>query len=328
MRVIHVNDIASVGSTLADEQRRHGMDAVVIDPAKPLARLPYPWKLASVPLRAWPLIEAARRARSGRFDLVHVHYATHALVGPLSGRPFVVHCHGSDVRGVTPASPAGRYLQAVVRRAAAVLYSTPDLKPWARGLRADAVWLPNPIDVGRFTPAGEPDRDVLLGVRLDPIKGAEVAIEALAQLVADRPGTTVTVIAQGPLAKDAVRRLGPDTIVQPPVRHDQMPALLQRHRVTLGQFRLGIFSQFELEALACGVPVVADVRHAEPGHEPVPVVQASDAGGAASALHRLLDDPPGRTALGASGREWVARTHGVEPVVERLGAIYRDVLDT
>ena len=31
--------------------------------------------------------------------IAQVHYATHSLVGLPSGRPFVVHCHGTDIRG-------------------------------------------------------------------------------------------------------------------------------------------------------------------------------------------------------------------------------------
>ena len=264
MRVAHVNDIAYVASELARAQRLQGLEAIVFDPNKPGGNLPYPFKSISWSLRAPALARLAMRLRRGHFDVVHVHYATHGILGVASGAPFVVHCHGSDVRYVRPASFAGRYLARVMRSASEVLYATPDLKEWAQGLRADARFVPNPIDVDRFSPGQTPDRDILLGVRQHPIKGTQVAIDAVAELRRRRPETTVTLISDGPLAAYAVERLANDVMVVGRQAHDAMPDLLRRHRVTLGQFRLGILSQYELEAMACGIPVVADFRFQKP----------------------------------------------------------------
>ena len=49
--VLHVNDIASVATTLMAEQRRRGRTAEFLDLPKPGASLPDPWKLALVPVR-------------------------------------------------------------------------------------------------------------------------------------------------------------------------------------------------------------------------------------------------------------------------------------
>ncbi len=322
MRIAHLNDIAHVASVLAAGQRAAGHDAAVFDPGKPGARLPYPWKLISAPARVGPIATAAWRIRRGRFDVVHVHYATHAPIGLLCGAPTVVHCHGSDIRGVRPASLVGRYLRAALDRAGAVLYATPDLADWAAGLRADASFLPNPIDTQAFRPTLAAERDVLLGVRLSPVKGADVAIEGLRELVRRRPGTTVTIIGDGPLLEKARLAIGARAIVVPPLPHGRMPALLARHRVTLGQFRLGILSQYELEAMAVGLPLVADFRFPGVYDAPPPVVDAASPEAVALALARLLDDEPERRAVSVEGRAWVAANHGVDRVVARLAATY------
>src|SRR3990170_804339 len=104
------------------------------------------------PLRILLASTTAAGIRRERPDLVHVHYATQGFVGPMAGRPYVLHCHGTDVRGVAPGSPRGRYLGVVMRRAALVLVSTPDLLDDAARLVADPVYLPNPIDTSLFTP--------------------------------------------------------------------------------------------------------------------------------------------------------------------------------
>jgi len=327
VRIAHINDIANVASVLAAEQRARGHFVEVFDPAKPGGSLGYPWKLASVPLRAIPIAAAVLQIRRRRFDVVHLHYATHAAVGLLTGRPMVVHCHGSDVRGVGPQTVRGRYLRAALGRARGVFYSTPDLGVWLDGLRPGAEFMPNPIDVEQFRPSAPPDRDVLLGVRLDPIKGAGTAIEAVARLVARRPATTVSILADGPLTDAAVGALGGQVVVEPRRAHEAMPELVAKHRVAVGQFRLGILSQAELEAMACEVPVVADLRFAAAYDEAPPVLEAMDAEAAAAALERVLEDEPLRRSLAVRSRAWVEQFHDVRTVVDRWDEVYRGAAD-
>src|SRR3989304_8903104 len=109
LTVVHINDIASVATTIAAEQQRRGLTVRVEELPKPGAAWPWPWKLALVPLRILLASTTAAGIRRERPDLVHVHYATQGFVGPMAGRPYVLHCHGTDVRGVAPGSPRGRY---------------------------------------------------------------------------------------------------------------------------------------------------------------------------------------------------------------------------
>jgi glycosyltransferase involved in cell wall biosynthesis len=327
VRIAHINDIASVASVLAAEQRARGHFVEIFDPAKPGGSLGYPWKLASVPLRAIPIAAAILAVRWRHFDVVHLHYATHAAVGLLAGRPMVVHCHGSDVRGVGRETLRGRYLRAAFRRADGVFYSTPDLGAWLEALSPGAQFMPNPIDLVHFRPSGPPERDVLLGVRLDPIKGASTAIEAVARLIARRPSTTVSILADGPLTDAAIRALGSQAVVEPRRAHDAMPELLAKHRVAVGQFRLGILSQAELEAMACEVPVVADFRFAAAYDEAPPVLAGTDAAAAAAELERVLEDEPLRRSLAVRSRSWVGRFHDVRTVVDRWDEVYNAVVD-
>jgi len=107
VRVVHVNDIASVGSELVDGLRELGVDASLVDPARPGARIRYPLKMAALPFRALALAGTALRLRRRPAELLHVHYARLGFLGALSGRPYVLHCHGTDIRGVTPRSAWG-----------------------------------------------------------------------------------------------------------------------------------------------------------------------------------------------------------------------------
>jgi len=326
LRIAHVNDIAHVASVLAEGQRRRGDISEVFEPAQPGGSVPYPWKLVTFPLRTISIAAAVKDLRQGRFDIAHIHYATHAPIGWLTGLPWVLHCHGSDVRGVRPGSPVGRYLAMALRGARAVLFSTVDLGEWVRPLRRDAAYLPNPIDTETFRPLREPGRDILVGVQLDPIKGGGVVIDAVARLRQQRPATSFTVIANGSLAAAARNAAGPDAVILPHQAHDAMPALFANHRAAIGQFHLGAIGQYELEAMASGTPVVANLSSVEGYRDPPPVVRAETGPAAASALAALLDIEPRRLALAQEGRDWVVSNHAVAAVVDRLAQIYGEVL--
>jgi len=326
LRIAHVNDIAHVASVLALGQRRRGDVSEVFEPAKPGGSIPYPWKLVTFPLRAISIAAAVKEVRQGRFDIAHVHYATHAPIGWLTGLPWVLHCHGSDVRGVRRGSPVGRYLATALRGARAVLYSTVDLGEWVKALRRDALYLPNPIDTETFRPLGEPGRDILVGVRLDPIKGGQVVIDAIARLRQQRPATSFTVIADGSLAAAAQAAAGPNVVILPHQAHDAMPALFANHRAAIGQFHLGAIGQYELEAMASGTPVVANLSSVDGYRDPPPVVRADTGLAAAAAMVALLDDKPRRLTVAREGRDWVVANHAVAAVVDRLAQIYGEVL--
>lgn len=322
LRVVHLNDVAFVASTLADAQRRRGASASVVQPATPLAALSYPWKVATFPLRAIPLVAAAIRLRRTDRPIIHVHYATSGITAIASRRPFAIHCHGSDVRGLRGGSLRTRYLAWVLRHASLVLYATPDLAVDVLRLRADAEFLPNPIDVATFSPGPGAIRDILLASRLDTIKGTEVAVAGLVRFLEQRPAAKVTVVAAGSRVAWARAALGDRVEFVRPVQHAAMPDLLRAHRVVVGQFKLGILSQLELEALACGVPVVTHFAFDSVYSSPPPLARAATSVEVAEVLVRLHDDESSRARLGAESREWVVRNHDALSVVDRLCSSY------
>lgn len=327
LRVVHVNNIAYVASELVRAQCAAGIDATVLDPSKPGGELPFPWKWVTAPLRAGSIARVITRLRTSRADVVHVHYATHAAIGIASGSPFIVHCHGTDVREVELGSIKAAYFRYTLRRASIVYFSTPDLRASIARFRGDAEFLPNPINVNTFRPGDPPKRDVLLGVRLHPIKGAETAIQAVDILLHKRPDTSVTVVADGPLAGDARRRLAGRAEFIEPRKHAEMPDLMQRHRIALGQFRLGILSQFELEAMACGLAVVAEFRYDGDYPSPAPIINARGPIGIAAAIGELLDNSARATLLGKRGRDWVIANHNADGIAGRLLDDYARIVE-
>lgn len=329
LRIAQVNDIAAVGETLARAMRKLGEDAVLIEPRRIRTGLGYPWRAAALPFRAGGIAGAGWSLRRGGFDVVHVHYARLGMLGPMSGRPYTLHIHGTDIRGVRPDSWWGRLTGPWIRRARLVYYATPDLAEWVLPFRDDAIFLPNPIETDRFEPlaAGHPARDgrrdLLVGVRLASIKGLDTIVETLRVLAATRPLTTVTIVAQGEGLAAAREAAGPNTTIAPRVGHDGLADLIRSHRLALGQFAVGAVGNYELECVACGVPMVMRFDRGDAYPEPAPFVTALTGEEAALRVVELLADAAARDRLAEMGVTWVRRNHDAQAIANRVLGDYR-----
>jgi glycosyltransferase involved in cell wall biosynthesis len=329
LRIAQVNDIAAVASTLARAMTELGEKATVIEPRRLGAGLRYPWKVASLPFRAAGILGAGLSVRGGHYDVVHVHYARLGMIGAMAGRPFTLHAHGTDIRGVRPGSFWGRETAPYLRQARLVYYSTPDLEEWIRPFRDDAVFLPNPIEVDLFGPLARDDpsratrRDLLVGVRLAPIKGLSAILETIRVLALARPATTITVVAQGEGAT-AVRALaGPNVVIVPRLPRSGLPGLFRSHRLALGQFLVGAIGNYELEALSAGVPVVMRFDREAAYPTPPPLVSVAGAEQAVARICDLLDDETALNELAGRGPAWIEANHAARTVAARVIADYR-----
>ncbi|HEX6140315.1 MAG TPA: glycosyltransferase family 4 protein [Candidatus Limnocylindria bacterium] len=325
LRVVQLNDLAHTGETFVAGLPAEGIESVLFEPARHGVGARPPRKLLAAPLRVAALLDAVLRARRWAPDLVHLHYARMGWMARLVGRPYLIHCHGSDVRGVSPHSRTGRLMGRWMRDARRVAYATPDLEPWARAYRPDATFIPNPIPIPARNEA-KPDTDLFVGVRFDAIKGASRVIETLRCLLELRPSTTITVVDQGRERARALEVLGGKAQVIGYVPHPALSATLGRHRTAMGQMAVGALGAYELEAMAAGLPVVASFRYPDAYPAAPPVIDAPTPAETAELLAGVLDDEDRRRRLADEGREWVAAHHGAEAIVHRVAQLYRDIM--
>jgi glycosyltransferase involved in cell wall biosynthesis len=319
MRVVQVNDIASVASEIAAGLRDRGHEVDLFEPRLFGARLHPYLKPLTIPFRAIDWLDLVRRIRRGRYDLVHIHYAYLGNLGAIGRFPYVLHCHGTDLRGANRLT--GPLIRRAMKRARHVFYSTPDLDAWALPLRPDAEFLPNPIDTETFRPdrPSSEGEGIFVYSVLTEVKGAGKILEACRILARERPDVRITAIASGPYAPLFEELPNVRMIARQP--RWKLPAIINEHALILGQTKLGIAGMAELEAMACARPVVAWFTMGAAYTDAPPLFSPETPAGIAGAAMDLLDDPAGRDEAGERGRDWVIRHHQRDRIAERVEAV-------
>lgn len=316
MRIAEINDIASVASDLAAGLRARGHDVTLIRPRLVGGGLPWMVKPVVGPVRAVEWAQIIRDVHEGHFDMVHIHYAYLGMLGVLGKFPYILHCHGSDVREITPFT---RWMiERALLGAGKVYYATPDLADYVLARRSDAIFLPNPLDSDQFRPLA-PARDsnsVFVCCSLTDIKGAQRILNACKRLAVLRPDIKITALTQGTYT-DAFAAL-PNVHLLPYQPRSALPEIISQHGVVMGQVLLGVIGMAELEAMACARPVVAWFTYDKSYPEPPPLVRSVDGHDLAANVIRLVDDPDERQSTGEAARAWVQRYHNVAAAAEQV----------
>jgi D-inositol-3-phosphate glycosyltransferase len=175
--------------------------------------------------------------------------------------------------------------------------------------------------------------------RLQPLKGATVAVRALAEVRQRHRDAQLVMVGgpSGPQGEDEVfriaelvRELGLASAVTqvPPRPHELLSSYYRAADVVLVPSRSESFGLVALEAAACGTPVVAnDVGGlqslVDPGRTGF-LVDGQDPGQFARRVHEILDDPLLAGQLG-SGSVLRARRYTWSHAAELLLEIYADL---
>jgi phosphatidylinositol alpha-mannosyltransferase len=202
--------------------------------------------------------------------------------------------------------------------------------------------VPNGVDIEALRQPRRPPsviregrRHVVFVGRLEPRKGVEHLVDAVARLRARRADTQLIVVGDGParpMLESAARDRGLDTVFVGRVDDDALPGYFQHADVVcspaLGGESFGIVL---LEALACEKPIVAtriDGYAALVGNSGCGrLVPPGDSAALAAALDQLLSDDVERRRCGARGLE-VARGYDWTVIARRLESIYEAARDS
>lgn len=244
-----------------------------------------------------------------------------------------------------------RFTKALIARMDAVVATSARTAAY---LDRPARVIPHGIDADRFAPAadraglrarlGLPRDAMLVGCygRIRERKGTRAFVEAMLPLLPDRPDLHAVVMGRavgddarflkGLRAAVAAAGLGDRVSFRDEVPVWEMPDWYRALDLHVAPQLWEGFGLTPLEAMACGVPVVATRVGAfeeivEPGRTG-DLVAPGDVAALTGAVGRLLDDRAGRRAMGAAARAAVEARFRIEDEAGALVALYRELLAT
>ena len=322
-RIALVHDVAGVAPMQAQILREAGHDVDELHLHDFGANWGFLAKAATLPVRLFMYLPTVLRLRREAYDVIHVHWVPRGIVGALSGKPFLIQAHGSDLHQNVDRPGLHWLCRLVLERARTIFYVTPNLEPFVHRFAAKAVYLPNPINVAAMdiVPAA-PNRvrRAVIFMRLDPVKGVERVFPAVERLAA--MGIELTALKWGPLVDEYVSRYSDVVRFVEPVPHERIGSFLSAFDLVIGQMEQGALGLSELEAMAAGRPLISGIDRSQyPGDKP-PVVSSYDPDELVEQVARLRDDSRRLDNLYREGRAWVRRNHGFERHLEILEAAY------
>jgi glycosyltransferase involved in cell wall biosynthesis len=324
----------------------HGR-VVLRSPGRWLGTLALAIKMRSPGLKAliWQLfyfLEAgvlADHLAKTRVRHLHNHFGNSScsvaiLAAELAGIPFSFTEHGPAIffevdRWSLPEKIArAKFVVAITHfcRAQLMLFSDP--KHWSKIAIVHCGVTP---ETYRRDPGGTGKRVAFVG-RLDPVKGALLLIEAMAQVLKSHPDATLTLAGDGPARGPAEARaseLGISAAVHFAgfMTQGQVAELLSgSDMLVLPSFAEGLPVVY-MEALASRIPVVASrvagvqelVEDGVTGY----TVPPGDVPSLVDRMIRLMDDPAKARAMGEAGRKAVEAEHDIRREGEWLATLFR-----
>lgn len=327
-------------------ETRHGIE--VLHPRYPL--LPkvgqslHPFGLALGALRS-----VRRLQRQGfDFDLIDAHFyypdgVAAALLARWLGKPLVITARGSDLnvfgRDRVPRALM-RWAGGVATASIGVCQALVDvLRGW--GLPPARLHVVrNGVDTQRFQPQPQAAARAALGLEgaplllsvghLVPVKGHDIALQALAQLLPRHPGARLVFVGDGPLrgalqAQAQALGIAAQVHFAGAVPNDQLAAWYSAADLLVLASRSEGWANVLLEAMACGTPVVATavggtaevVGRPDVGR----VVPPLDPAALAAGIESMLAAAPDRAAVRA-----YAQAFGWDETSAMQWRLFREVL--
>lgn len=193
--------------------------------------------------------------------------------------------------------------------------------------------IPNGLDSARFRDLGGPrEPGLLLGVgRLSPVKGFDVAIEAVARLRREGREVRLRLVGEdwgeGARLRALAKREGVAEHVAFAGAVDPagLVAEYNRAQLFLAPSRYEAFGIAALEAVACGCPaIVSDVGGLPEAIGPCGVAVPAKPEAFAATIARLLDEPRARQGFALAGRTH-AQVHDWSRIAARVDALWQEL---
>ena len=297
-------------------------------------------------------------ARARDLDILHAHYAVpHATAAYLARQilettanarvpKVVTTLHGTDITLVGSDHSYAETVAFSIERSDGVTAVSESLRAdtcRALGIKRHIEVIPNFLDCKRYRRTDSPalrqrycqDQSEKLVIHMSnfrPVKRVEAVIDVFGRIAATVPARLL-LVGDGPdLSKaiDRAEQLGIGGRVEALGEQDQVVPLLSISDLFLLPSQQESFGLAALEAMACGVPVVASavgglsevIDHGRTGF----LHDVDDLDGMAASGIQVLSDPELHAAVAASGRRTVKERFCADLIVPRYEKFYTELL--
>lgn len=266
------------------------------------------------------------------------------LFKQLYRKPYIVWCHGFDV--YNPWKFKKIISRAVLNSADAVIALTNHMREMLqKSCNKDIAIIPNSLNVKKFESASKnlnqeelgiekEDRIILFVGTLNPVKGLQYLVEAFKTISRKIPKAKLLLVGDGPERRNLenmVKKNGLEDKVSliGRVENDEVPKYMTIADVFVLPSLSESFGIVNLEAMACGLPIVATrvdgipevVNDPENGF----LVEPMNSGQIAAKVILLLENDALREKMGKTNRE-KAKEYGLEKIIGKIEKIYSEVL--
>jgi glycosyltransferase involved in cell wall biosynthesis len=188
------------------------------------------------------------------------------------------------------------------------------------------------VDTERFTPGAGVSCDLVTVTRLERYKGVFELVDAMREVVARRPRTTLRIYGGGSQRAALVERIAAHELTANVTlcgEVEDVPQRLREGRVfVLGSHEEGLPNAV-MEAMATGLPVVATAvggtRELVVDGITGVLVPPRDVAALAAAMLAYLDDPARSAAHGRAARERAVAELDVRVTIARYEGLYREL---
>jgi len=266
-------------------------------------------------------------------DVIHVHMTAAEVAATAAvrswGVPVVATRHFGLVRGQ---SIPGHFVRPVVsRRVAAQISVSRYVAEMIDG--TSTVIYPGVPSVPGLTTSSRRAKSILLAQRLEAEKQTDTALEAFARSRLLDHGWVLDIAGVGARAGD-LKRLAERLGIRRGVRflgfRSDIAALMQTAGMLLATSPAEHFGLSVVEAMACGLPVIAagSAGHLETvgAASNAALYPPGDSDAAAELMRRLAGDPRGRDRYGAELQNLQREKFSVARQVEETAGVYRSVM--
>lgn len=297
-------------------------------------------------------------------DFVHVHNFSHfipILRRALPKARLVLHMH-CDWLSTLPAETVRDRISTTDAIVGCSHFITEEIRGAFPELADRLVTVFNGVDTQHFSPALDegartsPGAHLLFVGRLSPEKGLHTLIEAFRLVLETYPATKLTLVGPvAPVPFEMLVGLARDPLVASLARYypDNYRSRLEKlagpagqqitwagavpHAATRDYYREATvlvnpsvseaFGMSLVEAMACGVPIVATrtggIRDLVQEETTGLLVAPENAEELATAIERLLDDEGLRSSMGTAGRKWAEANTSWEVIEQQVADLYR-----